>query len=589
MNKIKFSLGIIIFVTAFTLSSHNIAQADTVYLSNGKSVKGKVTKKNGKVIVVTSKGKRLVFEKSDILYIAKDNNSKTDSESKDKPSTTENKSDNDSESKSDKPDSKTTETNNSGSGSEKLQTRVTSKDGTLTPEHEVFRFLRKRNAAIKAGKTGANYKTSIDNFRVKAHDKEIRFKGKWINQKTISKIFKRFGELKSDANAALSGKVRPRKKIKGKKRRKRYKEIAKNNRKKECIKYLKKAAVLVPDQTMRKFYLGLCALRGEKYTTASGFFSSCIKQSPLNQAYHQALVKAYFNDKKYAKAFLALNEFAKKFPNSSQPFELIKDCLSKMPGKERKKTYTKVSKALAKQFYKKFSKIRRNSRSRLTSWSFPDKNLSDSRKVSIPTPSSYYYQSCSALAVPVTSKKLLLDRGALLGTCRVYVEIGSGIYAEAKFSKVKSSSKEKVPNLATITVPGYSFTPVERSKSKNIPIDTNLTGYTVNWLSSLGTKKRKFTSKVGSVDEDGNIILKKGIAAGETAAPIFTKSGEFAGFIPGYTNCMQDDYSARLFNTKDLKKFFRGSSAALKNQIKPDDVSGKVFKIIIIRAFKVGK
>ena len=586
MNKIKLSLGIFIFVFSLGLFFNSSAIADKVYLSSGKSVTGKVTEKNGKVIVLTEEGKRLVFKKSEVLYIAKD---KTTASDRKKPPVSDKNKDNDSKKNipskedKDKPTSK-----KSDSQDQSVQTKKTSLDGTITPEHEIFRYMRKQNAAIKSGKSKDTYKSRIINYRAKLHDQEICFRGKWINQERLEKIYDRFDNLLKEAKKALRPQARPA----GNGRiRPRIGDInpekLKKAREKKCLEILKQAAILIPDLTLRKFYMGVCAFKKEKFTSAGTIFSSCIKRDPLNYAYYQGAIRSYFNAKNYKKAFKIWETFAKKFPNAEEPFILANVCFRNMPGKLMKKDYVQRAQKLLRNFKKRFPRRLRRSNNNISRWWFPDRGLSTTGGLTLPKPSSYYYQTRNALAVPTTTRRLTLDRGALVDACKVFVEVKKGVYAEAKFTKVKSTSKNKTPNLVTITVPGYSFTPVETSAKSKISTVSKLIGYTVNWLSSLGSKKRKFTSTVGAIDSENNIVLKSGVAPGETAAPIFDNENNFVGFIPGYTNCMQEVYSPRLYNVKDLKKLFRNRNSTETNRAKPEEIEGNVFKIKIIRAYKM--
>jgi hypothetical protein len=155
-------------------------------------------------------------------------------------------------------------------------------------------------------------------------------------------------------------------------------------------------------------------------------------------------------------------------------------------------------------------------------------------------------------------------------------------------AKVGRKGSDKNPPLATLTVPGYEFTPLTAAKTTKFKAPMGARIFAANAYQEMGQTVRELKIKVKALDADGNPKIDEKVLPGEAAAAVVTDDGVLAGFLAGKTDVTAEGGGPnKFYPLKSILPliggggaFTGGSSAGGDNPPKP--AAGKCFLVRIV-------
>lgn len=542
--------------------------ADTVFLADGRQIRGTVTKTDGKVHIQTEDGKTLTVNNSDVLYISSD--------IKELPKPDPLKPDLPPEArplpKPDKPvalpGGKNTLPDFGSSGNSSKVER---------PESRVFKFMR----LLLVNKAGDDSATanSLKRYRSYVHDEKRQYGTRWcapedyIKRRDIANVLAK--EAASDLKKAEteiekfvpryttrrnSSTGRSERVISDSERRRAQQWLAKK-REIEAAgvrgrKTIKQAAMIYPDPEIRVFLIACGEYQAKQYTDAFVHFQDLTKKRPYMTPYQQGYALAAAKRGNYDQAAKTLTHTLKRDPSNSELHDLLRAVLKDAPGKaihskvflEAKETL-EATKHLQQKRSGYSSLSRSSSSSEQVRWLFPGKPVTCS-EFQLPEPPHDRYSYFQGVAVPIGPQTLLVDRAVVAGASQVIIRIDADT---AVVGKVKYASSRDL-KVAIVEVVSHAFTPVTLATVEARDKTDLAKALTTNFLPEMGESIRQQGIKFKDLLA-GNIPAdKRPLQPGESGAPLFSGTGELLGFLTGWTDCFEDDPELSLVDHKELTR-----------------------------------
>jgi hypothetical protein len=321
------------------------------------------------------------------------------------------------------------------------------------------------------------------------------------------------------------------------------------------------------DPAIRSFLMGLTYMQNtdvdgkhDRMGDASKSFRDCIVIDPQVAGFHQALGEVLSHLSRHLEAVAEFTLALRLAPDSKQAMDRLKTELA-VPGLNITSAEYLQGRQVVKQQETIIGSGRDNSgwgRS-ANSWLIPSKSgsawpavgLSSGSssavglapvakdKLTLPTPPYDRLVFRQALAVPVGKNTLLVDGDGLkdvpphLAVLAVTVLIDDRTLATAKVGR---TGGDKNPPLASLTVPGYEFTPLTTGKTTKFKAPMGARIFAANAYQEMGQTVRELKIKVKALEADGNPKIDEKVLPGEAAAAVVSDDGVLAGFLAGKTD-----------------------------------------------------
>lgn len=405
-----------------------------------------------------------------------------------------------------------------------------SADKADRPEVQVFLLMRNQ-AGVAPGPASLELRKQIETWQGVVHDRKRKVNGQWMEPEDFIRCRAAYTELVSEAEALLrtaKESTSDTEKVRSDKRRNRAAAMGK----------LMQAAKTWPDASLRMFLLGVVAYQTRNYTQAEGYFRLARQACPHVAGFAQGHGLALLEINRETDALAAFMEVLQLDPASPEALRLLREAMRRTPGTDvRHPTYVR-----AKALLETYEPAKTTSYTRPgIDWIMPGRKDWYVREDSLPIPTFDRLTVRQAVAVPITGNLLLVDEGITQGADEIYIRINADTLVPAKAKKIAVSGKPAKPiPLAALAVEGYEFTPaVEPNLSTPVAPQDRLTAQAVGVFEAMGPDVRSIPLTVLSLSPQGEMKLSAGLAPGESAAPLLTADGKFAGFLAGRTNAME--------------------------------------------------
>ena len=593
------------------------SSGEKVFLNNGKTVTGTVTKKDDKVIVKTRDGRELSYPQKQVLYIAPDKPLESpaglDNEISDGGSEDEGFAEELLEPTAPViPESSVTLP-----GSENIKTKHLDASSLIkrprfsllkctAPEAALYTLLRRRTGEIDPDSATERY---IAKYREYTHDKKRRYGERWYSEKTFIKSRDRFRELAAQAEDHYE---------KAKKARECYKELSKTGvenldreqqremleyRKamlkhaQEASKYFKKAPMAVLDDLLRHFLIGVGSHTTGEYTEAFKNFEYCRKRAPYIRCFRQGYAMALMSLERYEDAideYVQIVEMSTEFKES---LSMLATAMSKAPGKIINKDSFKKARELLKSFqgtrssrYISESRERKNKEN----WLFPG-NVESCDEGSLPDLPMDRLVIRRGVAVPISSSTLLVAPEVLKDAEEVMIFDGNNTLIGVEPDIDDSGRGPEKVSAGLLTSSRYEFKPLEIA----VFATTRGKGYRifgVNIMAEMPNRTRlmPFTIKNQPVDGAGHLPPNV-LMPGEAGSPVLTPDGKLAGLASCPTDPIADKFPCRFLSVTDLKNVLekaeksRSRSSRRSRGIDKISLSQQSFMVFAVSCERFGK
>ena len=534
------------------------APADIVYLKDGKTYSGEVTRKNGKVYIKTAVANIPVTITVDAANVEKI----VATESPTAPAP-------------EKPSAHRTS----------LDTGQTLEGQITRPEALVFLAMQKL-ARSAAGLGSYDAQKNVKAYQAKAHDGERKVRGRWMSPNNVLAAKEQYLEIIKDSRSMMSDL-----------RRAAYggssdqAEAARHRR--ALAAHYRKAAVLWPDDLMSDFLMGAAALEGLDYIGAQRMFDRCIAAAPRVAAFHQGRALALYGRKQPLKGLAAALDAIHLQPDSKDALAFLKQSLEETPG-DMMTAPTSVLATAIVDLYEQPSRTSTYVR-RGTSWLMPGKPIT-ATEYSLPTLPMDRLEFRQAIGVPVGKHALLADKTVLNGALEAFIVIDSKTTVPAqvvRYSSYSYGSKAPLP-VALLYVRDLEFTPLTTDGKDKSRKDLAVSFYGLDFFEQMGSQVRTVEAKIRGDGGKGGVTLSAELRPGEGAGPVISKSGALLGFLEGRTDPMVDNGGPGKFVPVAalealIKRAQRNTSSTsgyggAKRKVVPKPAAGRYFRIFVTAA-----
>ena len=533
------------------------AAGDVVFLKNGKSHRGQVTREGNKVLIRTALATIAVDAKDVEKIIKSDEPSEPVVESSAAPTVT-------------------------------LDTR-SPEDRYVRPESHAFAAMRQ--LAATGGFGGENLREQINTWRAKAHDSERKVRGKWYSIKDIELAREEFAAQLKRARPVQSQILRA-----GATTAAGRTEQARLRR--TLAPFLRQAALAWPDDLISEFLLGVAQLESLNHIGAQQIFKRLAAAAPRVGAFRQGQALALAGREMPLEALSACLEALQLQPDSREAMQLVSEAIESTPGKLMAETTYVTAKAIM-ELYDASAKKRYAMHG--TNWLMPGRTWMG-REFTLPTPPCDRLTFRQAVGVPVGANALLVDRTALSKAAEVFVAIAPGIVVPGRSQSSgggggsgmlsaggPSARKKDAPPVELVYVDDFTFTPLPAADPKAAKGQT-VTAYGLGIYEEMGSDLRTFEAVVEADAKSGQITLSQKLLAGEVSAPVVTKTGQLLGFLQGKTDVAADGGGGdRFVGVEEMSHLVKragrsstggfGSYSRVKRKITPKPAAGRHFVV----------
>lgn len=500
------------------------ASADTVYLKNGTTRQGKVTRSAGKVTIQMPMGATIEVNESDIVAVVADSTpaSAPSREPTGEPAALD-----------------------AGSGF------VLQKAGQ--PEPIIFMLMR-NFASTRDPSVSMDLRQQIERWRMMAHDRKRQSGGNWIGPADFDRARSAFLAYLKEADELFVEARKPKPEVTaagGTSSRYTPVPLAKPADKKDKDKNdapaafakLRQAAQTWVDPLMRVFLLGAAEYEAKDYYKAESLFRQCVDQAPRVAIFRQGHGLALMEINRPLDALAEFTQALRLEPNSREALRLVRAAMVKAPGSDARSPVYVAAEKLASQYPEaggsssSGGSLSSSSPPTGITWLMPGKEL-HVKSDTLPTPPFDRLSFRQAVAVPVGTNLLMVDSAAVKDATDILVQIDAKTLVPAEIKRVTSTTRGKpLPPLSLLAVSGYSFTPLKADKSGSGP--GSAVAHGLGFYGEMGSEPRQFS--VQARQDGGETKVAPGLSAGEAAAPVVTGEGELIGFLAGRTNAAVDN------------------------------------------------
>ena len=464
-----------------------------------------------------------------------------------------------------------------------LDTARSGPDQFIHPESHVFLTLRQL-AGTPAGTAAYELREQAKAWRVKVHDRQRKFIGRWIPPEDMARAREEFA-------ARLSGARTVQTKIRRAGSTTAAGRAAQARLRRGLGAQFRQAAKVWPDVLMKDFLTGIAHLEGLNYNGALQMFERCIAAAPRVPAFRQGKVLALAGRNEKLPALGAALELLGLMPDSRETYNLVRKTMDDVPGTRM----TDPTFELAKQILLTYEEPAAKTYSRPgTTWLMPGRPWV-AREYTLPTPPYDRLVFRQAVGVPVGKNALLVDKGALRGALEAYVAIRGDVIVPAKIQRTSTwGSKRKVAPLDMVMVRDFNFTPLKADGGARVSKGQVLTAYGLSLYEEMGSEVRQISTVVEGLGADGAVSLSQKLSAGEGVGPVVTKDGQLVGFLDAKTDPMVDGggpdafipvaHVATLVKQAGRTRSSFGGYSRVKRTVTPKPAPGRFFLVFITAA-----
>lgn len=446
------------------------------------------------------------------------------------------------------------------------------------PESVVFLFMR-RIAASANGLGTADERHQVQRWRDAAHDRLRKIGGQWVGAKEFEARRKAFDGILKEAVAIM----RQRSRIRTKTRADRAKRLSLTL---SGAAKMKSAAVRWPDPLLRTFMTGISHYEAGAYLKAAGFFKQCAEQAPLIAAFHQGCALSLVKLNRAAVALPSFITALQLAPDSKEALQQLRDGMKAVPGTQTHTDIYEQAKAMSAEY--------RTSKSSSSPygykgvrWILPGK-VQKARDNTLPVPTYHRLVFHQATGVAIGKHALLADTATVAKADIVIVRIGDK-YVPARIKKSTLYWRGKGdPPVTLVTVNEYSFTPVSAAVDAKFAAKDIVTAHSMNFFAEMGPGIRKITGPLkwsGKGPKQAKPVL---LRPGDSAGPVVTGDNRLVGFLAAKTDVRVPDAGPdRLWTLTELKRMIeRGATIkpaayywATKRTITVKPAEGTIFEV----------
>ncbi len=535
------------------------AQADTVYMKDGKVYQGAVTREGGKVYIkATMSGVpvTLTVEASDVERIRES-----------APST--------------RPAGPV-----ESAPAASLDTGRTLEDAITRPEAMVFLAMREL-FGMSPGLGSYEARQNIKTFQAKAHDGDRKAGGKWYAPKDIDRAKQQYLEFikgsrdaMSELRRAESGSPTARTEV--------------PRRCRELALFYRKAAAAWPDNLLGEFLMGAAQIEGIDYIAAQNTFQRCIAAAPRVAAFHQGKALALAGRNQPVASLASAVDAIELQPDSQDALAFLKQSLDATPGNLMAEPTCILAKAIMDRY--EAPSQRSSSYRRGIAWLMPGRSVTASEH-SLPSLPMDRLEFRQAVGVPVGKNALLADSAALDGALEAFVVIDGKTIVPAQVvrtSTYSSRGKAALP-VTVLSVRDVEFTPLPADGKEKPGKNRAVSFYGLAFFEQMGSTIRPVDATVRAADPNGAAALSAQLLPGEGAAPVISKVGALLGFLAGRTDPSAEDGGPdRFVHVEDMSALIKraqqpsgsgySSFSRNKRQAAPRPAPGQYFTIFVTAA-----
>jgi len=576
------------------------AASDVVTTITGDTYKGKVIKRDGKVIVDTANGE-VVLKAAQVIHIARSGPvaAQTQPEPTTQPVTTLLPIIG--------PDIKPPVLGAAGEA-------VTLANLTH-PEPIVYLYMRGL-AVTPPGAESVSMRKQIQLWRAHAHDRRRKAGLSWLTPKEFLRHRENYEKLLREAEDLMKnagkGFVPPKSYTGRTSSDRRYTHRTTRNRQRErekralaekriealrkayekanretAVAKMREAATTWADPLIRNFLTAIADLWAKNYMRADGFFNHCIRSAPRVAAFHQGLGYAKSKQGRHLESLGAFLKVLALRPDSSEAAAMVREAMKRVPGHQIKsETYLRARETM--QHYAKPTRRTTYSTQRVE-WLMPGKKTWQTSLVTLPVPTYDRLTFRQAVAVAVGKHALLVDRETVNGALELFVRVDPNTVVRAQPGRSSSYGRTvKPPVAAIISIRGYEFTPVAAAPDTKFDPDQACSAYAMALHQQMGSEVRKVDGKLRPGKDGAGATLSMQLLAGESASPVLTEDGKLVGFLAARCDVKTDNGGphklvplAELANLLKRARTLRPyrSSSRIQREIVPHAVTGRTFPV----------
>jgi len=537
-------------VLVSVLSAAQVA-ADTVYLRNGKTYQGKVTRCGDKVLIEVPYGIIEVPAK-DVVHIAT------------------------------RPAADTQPAKTATAPAKKL-----TRHGQIALERitrpETMALLGMRNlAGTPPGTASYELRRHIQQWRMASQDRKRKAGPKWLSPEEFIRHRAIFDMHLGQARDLM------------RKARKIHGSTPKAKADKAHLEALATSKIRLAskrwaDPLLRSFLMGLAEYRAKNYRGAEVAFRQCRRDAPRVGAFHQGYGLTLMELNRPIDAVEAFVQLLRLRPDSRDAVRLLRDAVDKMPGGQIHSELFLEAKKLLRRYDESPGRPRR-APARRVNWLMPGKSWTarDDTLPEVPYDRLVFRQ---AVAVPIAPTSILVDAEMLTDALEIFVRIDEKTLAPCKVPRRSylASRDKKAPALAVIEVPEYVFTPLKADTDAKFSKGQPVAVFAVGMYEELGSAIRRGDGKIQSVGPDGRIKISASLAAGEAAGPVITDDARLVGFLAGKTDVLADGGGPdRLIHLAEMASIIKRAARRSYRRPGPDaatqPATGRAFVVHITAA-----
>ena len=558
------------------------AGADVVYMQDGTTHKGEVTRDGGKVRIVTDAG-LVVVSAADVLYVASSKPTTKPATRPAQPPTVP--------PMPETPRAPVRPRAGKGEG-DFVPTRVRFQLSRVTrPESIIFMLMRNLDATPPGDKAN-DLRKQIEQWQIAAHDRKRKTTGKWYTPGDFTRRRQAYTRRLAEANDF----AKQARAIRGDTAKEKAERSALET---EANRHLVDAARAWPDSLIRYFLTGIAYYRSKSYQQAISAFGECCRQAPRVAAFHQGYGMALMDANRQTDGLASFIRALQLQPDSHDALEMVIKGMQAVPGSQTRSVPYQRAVKLRRLYADTSAPRSGSSYNRGTRWLMPQKGSSYSRgwtdrEGTLPTPPYDRLVFMQAVGVPVAKDTLLVDESIVKNALAVFIQIDETTIVPAAGRRTTSyrsyrTTPASVP-LTTVRVEGHAFTPAVGAEPPKPAAGADVVLYGLGVFEEMGSEVRAVPARIATVADDGAIKITEALSAGDATGPILTPQGRLLGFIAGKTDAtgtnggpdvtIQYAQIAPLIEKlQKASRSYSGYGRVKRQQAQPAPAGGKFFTV----------